>query len=313
MTEGVSSASLIAAAFGPGAVRRIRPKVGPVSARDPGGLQPIQPGDHTQPAEQVELTSPVRGTYEANPPVAYDAQGGPIPAPTDVRAAPSKDGSPEERTTADEERQQVDELKERDHKVRRHEQAHIAASGQYVRGGARMEYETGPDGKRYATGGEVLIDTSRIPSDPAGTIRKMQTVRRAALAPAEPSPTDRRIAAEAQAKENQARLELQARNDETEDVSPPSATSDIPASADPGRDEKPSDTPDNPGPTERTERGPPAGPTLLERVSLPPAPASQEDPTHASANRTADVPRVRPPRPRYASLDGIGHTVDLVA
>ncbi len=103
---------------------------------------------------------------------------------------------------------QIEELRRRDREVRQHEQAHIAAGGRYVRGGASFEYQEGPDGKRYAVGGEVSIDTSEEP-DPAATIRKMETVKKAALAPAQPSAQDRAVAAKAQAKEAQARAELQ--------------------------------------------------------------------------------------------------------
>ena len=74
-------------------------------------------------------------------------------------------------------------LKKRDQKVRRHEQAHLAAAGGLATGGANLSYQTGPDGKRYIIGGEVNIDTSLVPGDPDATIRKAQQIRRAALAP----------------------------------------------------------------------------------------------------------------------------------
>jgi hypothetical protein len=109
----------------------------------------------------------------------------------------------------EEEKQQVAELKQRDREVRAHEAAHIAAGGGCVRGGATFSYQSGPDGKRYAVGGEVGIDTSGGKT-PEETIRKMQTVRKAALAPASPSGTDRSVAAAAAAKEAQARQELSA-------------------------------------------------------------------------------------------------------
>ena len=97
---------------------------------------------------------------------------------------------------------------ERDAEGRRHEQAHKAAAGSYVQGGPSFEYETGPDGRRYAVGGEVQIDTSEVSGDPAATIRKMQQVCRAALAPGEPSAQDRAVAAQAEATERKARAEL---------------------------------------------------------------------------------------------------------
>lgn len=107
---------------------------------------------------------------------------------------------------SDEERQKVDELKARDTEVRAHEQAHAAVGGKYA-GAPSYEYETGPDGKRYAVGGEVSIDVSEE-KEPQDTIDKMQVVRAAALAPAEPSAQDLKVAAEATQKEQNARAEL---------------------------------------------------------------------------------------------------------
>ena len=107
-----------------------------------------------------------------------------------------------------EEQQQVRELQSRDREVRQHERAHQAAAGGYARGGASFEEQKGPDGRSYAVGGEVRIDTAAVPDDPAATIRKMQQVRRAALAPRQPSGQDRRVAAEAAARQAEARAEL---------------------------------------------------------------------------------------------------------
>lgn len=104
---------------------------------------------------------------------------------------------------------QVRQLKIRDTEVRRHEQAHLSAAGQYAAGGPSFSYQTGPNGKRYAVGGSVPIDTG-TESTPAATIMKMRTVKRAALAPASPSTADRQIAAQAGMKEIKAMQELQA-------------------------------------------------------------------------------------------------------
>lgn len=106
-----------------------------------------------------------------------------------------------------EELAKVQELKERDAEVRAHEQAHLAAAGGHATGGASYTLQKGPDGRSYAVGGEVGIDMSKE-SDPSATIAKMQTVQRAALAPANPSSTDRQVAAQAAVKEAQARQEL---------------------------------------------------------------------------------------------------------
>lgn len=106
----------------------------------------------------------------------------------------------------DAEQQEVTELKARDTEVRIHEQAHQSAGGAYA-GAPSYSYETGPDGKRYATEGEVSIDISEE-KDPEATIAKMQVVKKAALAPAEPSAQDRRVYASASQKEAAARQEL---------------------------------------------------------------------------------------------------------
>ena len=105
------------------------------------------------------------------------------------------------------EQQELERLQQRDREVRQHEQAHIAAGGQYVRGGAQLSYTRGPDGRQYATGGEVSIDVSPE-STPQATIAKAQVVRRAALAPANPSPQDRQVAAQATQMELEARQQL---------------------------------------------------------------------------------------------------------
>ena len=106
-----------------------------------------------------------------------------------------------------EELKQLSELKSRDREVRSHEQAHLSVAGQYAAGGASYTFQRGPDGNSYAIGGEVPIDISSE-TTPEATILKMRTVRRAALAPAEPSGADRQISAHASAKELQARQEM---------------------------------------------------------------------------------------------------------
>ncbi len=116
-----------------------------------------------------------------------------------------RDGRQQQQQQA--EQQEIQELKSRDLEVRQHEQAHAAVGGQYA-AAPSYEYETGPDGKRYATGGEVSISVSEIPGDPQATISKMQQVKAAALAPAEPSSADRQIAADATRKMVQAQSEL---------------------------------------------------------------------------------------------------------
>lgn len=104
------------------------------------------------------------------------------------------------------EQREIEELEKRDREVRAHEQAHASAGGQYA-GSPKYEFESGPDGRQYAVGGEVSIDVSPE-KDPQDTIRKMQQVKAAALAPAEPSPQDLRVASEATQKATEARSDI---------------------------------------------------------------------------------------------------------
>ncbi len=121
---------------------------------------------------------------------------------------------------SDEEQQVVDNLKARDREVQAHERAHKAVGGRHA-GAISFVYQAGPDGQKYAVGGEVAIDMSPE-SDPDATIQKMSTVIAAALAPAEPSGQDRSVAQAAQAMRSQAiadasmqrRTEVEARFEE---------------------------------------------------------------------------------------------------
>ena len=120
-----------------------------------------------------------------------------------------KQQDPKQQEQQQRQEQQVQDLIERDQEVRTHEQAHQSAGGEYA-SSPTYQFTQGPDGKRYATGGEVQIDTSVVPGDPAATIAKMQQIRAAALAPAEPSAQDLAVACSAAASEAKARKELMA-------------------------------------------------------------------------------------------------------
>ena len=101
----------------------------------------------------------------------------------------------------------LQQLQQRDREVRAHEMAHVAAGAGLVTRGASYSYQTGPDGQRYAIGGEVGIDTSpgRTPEE---RLAKAERIRAAALAPAEPSGQDRQVAAQAARMASDARLEI---------------------------------------------------------------------------------------------------------
>ena len=126
------------------------------------------------------------------------------PTPGEVSRDDLKSGNKE---LSAEEQKKVEELKEIDRKVRAHERAHLNNAQGLNVSGASYEYQKGPDGKNYAVAGEVKIDVSKE-SDPHKTIEKAKKIIRCALAPNDPSPQDRQVAAKARQMENEAKMEL---------------------------------------------------------------------------------------------------------
>lgn len=117
---------------------------------------------------------------------------------------------PKEKERLQKEQKEIAELSATDREVRAHEQAHAAVAGAYA-GSTTYKFVKGPDGVSYAVSGEVSISTSAIPNDPEATIRKAQQIRSAANAPADPSPQDRSVAAQAARMESEARAQLNAK------------------------------------------------------------------------------------------------------
>jgi hypothetical protein len=102
----------------------------------------------------------------------------------------------------------LESLKARDKQVRAHEAAHLAAGAGITKGGASYTTQRGPDGNMYAIGGEVPIDAGEVPGDPKATLAKAKQISAAALAPADPSPQDRAVAAAARQMAAQASAEI---------------------------------------------------------------------------------------------------------
>lgn len=100
----------------------------------------------------------------------------------------------------------VNKLLANQNRVIAHEAAHKAVGGSLA-GAPSFQYTQGPDGKSYITGGEVPIDLSEGKT-PQETISKMQQVIAAALAPADPSPQDYKVAATASQIQASARNQL---------------------------------------------------------------------------------------------------------
>ncbi len=156
---------------------------------------------------QIRLSSP----YFVNP-VSTSANGavtGSSSSSASATSATPAVASSTNVTLSAEAKSQLDQLSQTDKKVRAHEQAHMAAGGGLILSGPTFSYQKGADGKMYAVGGDVSIDTSPGQT-PQETISRAEQVRSAALAPVDPSSQDRQVAAAASNMEMEATLALAA-------------------------------------------------------------------------------------------------------
>lgn len=80
--------------------------------------------------------------------------------------------------------------KQSDAQIRLHEQTHSAASS--YASTPDYDYSVGPDGKLYATGGEVRVDTS-IPKDKEAAAHKLSEIDNISSAPNDLSAADAQI------------------------------------------------------------------------------------------------------------------------
>jgi hypothetical protein len=138
-------------------------------------------------------------------------------APSPDGAKPEEaeeDGAAPESKGEDVENDAIRELKQIEREVISHEAAHQAAGGRFA-GAVSYSYTRGPDGRAYITGGEVPIHVPPS-SDPEQTLRDMEQVQRAALAPASPSGQDRAVAVQAAAAAAQARRQIAGSEPRTE-------------------------------------------------------------------------------------------------
>lgn len=170
------------------------------------GTQVNNPASATTDTSATDSSQPNQATAEDN---SVDENG---------QQQSARNGEPDpDSPEAKEAQEEIRKLEARDREVRIHEQQHAAVGGQYA-GSPSYSYERGPNGRNYASEGEVSIDLSPIPNDPEATVQKMEQVRRAALAPAEPSGADRAIAAEATQRASEARAEMAKQTAEIDDV-----------------------------------------------------------------------------------------------
>ncbi|MDH5184858.1 MAG: putative metalloprotease CJM1_0395 family protein [Gammaproteobacteria bacterium] len=197
----------------------------PVPGQAAAAYQAVAPVSQNQ----TQTNNAVPPTGNADRPDT-DTQGNNTETPTRGQygsSDPDKDSENDgsQQKLSKEEQVEVKELSSRDREVRAHEAAHLAAAGPYARGGASYDYQRGPDGKSYAVGGEVSIDTSEVAGDPHASLRKAETIHAAATAPADPSSQDRKVAVAAAQMAARARVQIleqrQREQGYPEDYTPP--------------------------------------------------------------------------------------------
>lgn len=217
----------------------------------PASASPVSSAEQPLAAQESVTTPVTEQASQSESPGADDD-----PAQRQGQALAEKNDSSQQRV----EQLEIAALARTDQEVRAHEQAHAAVGGAYA-GSPSYTYTRGPDGKRYAVAGEVSIDTGSVPGDPEATLRKMQVVIRAALAPAEPSGQDRQVAAQAQIKLAQARVDLAAQQRETNATEPDGDEADADAESESAAD----------GPSAAAQ----AGLATYQQVGSPPSAAAQ--------------------------------------
>jgi hypothetical protein len=111
-------------------------------------------------------------------------------------------------------RRVINQLQSASTRVKAHEQAHMAVLGGAAGGGIHYTYVRGPHGGRYAVAGSIDVDLEPVHGNPEATIKKAKQIWRAALAPANPSAADMKVAAEAQRMIRQARQEIRQQQNE---------------------------------------------------------------------------------------------------
>lgn len=126
---------------------------------------------------------------------------------TDSKASTGKSS----KELSPQQQQQISKLKSADAEVKAHEQAHISAASGLRTSAPSYQYETGPDGKKYAVSGEVNISFSQT-GDPKKDLQMAESLKAAALAPANPSGQDMSVAKQADEMIQQDKQKIQEEN-----------------------------------------------------------------------------------------------------
>lgn len=155
-----------------------------------------------------------------------------------VQGQPSSDEAQENKNTTTqskndltpEQEQEVAKLKARDAEVKTHEQAHLSAASGISASAPTYTYETGPDGEKYAIGGEVSITVVQT-GNPQKDLQSAQTMRAAALAPSQPSSQDLSVARNADKMIEDDKKQIEEEKSQQYENSSPKPSNELTASA----------------------------------------------------------------------------------
>lgn len=153
------------------------------------------------PAYEVEISAEGKAMAESSGGEASLAAGADTKQSTELKSEQAKKQQQDWRIQSAALRMKLTEQN-----IRSHEAAHMAAGGGFA-GSASYVYAKGPDGKMYVVGGEVPIQAPEGKT-PEETIKNMEIVQRAALAPPDPSAQDLAVAAAAMQIESRARAAI---------------------------------------------------------------------------------------------------------
>lgn len=153
------------------------------------------------PAYEVEISAEGKAMAESSGGEASLAAGADTKQSTELKSEQAKKQQQDWRIQSAALRMKLTEQN-----IRAHEAAHMAAGGGFA-GSASYVYAKGPDGKMYVVGGEVPIQAPEGKT-PEETIKNMEIVQRAALAPPDPSAQDLAVAAAAMQIESRARAAI---------------------------------------------------------------------------------------------------------
>ncbi len=116
-----------------------------------------------------------------------------------------------DRQLTEEEKREIEKIRKNGRNVRRRELVYRAIVGNHVRGAVSFQYDTGPDGIKYAIDGHTSIDTRPVINNPEASIRKAQAIKRTKI--------DRSVAVEVDKMEREARQKLrEQQRQESEDT-----------------------------------------------------------------------------------------------